>query len=139
MLYSMVYGTKSVILMEIGMSGFRTSNFDKENNEAKLRLNLNLLDEKSELAKVHQTAYKHQVAKYYNKKVRHRSFLSGDLVLREVTLSIKELNAKKLGPTWDGPYKIEKVSRPGTYWLEDMSGMTLPHPWNAEHLKKYYQ
>ena len=23
-------------------------------------------------------------------------------------------------------------------WLEDMNGKTLPHPWNAEHLEKYY-
>ena len=48
-----------------------------------LRLNLDLLDEGRERAKVRQAAYKHQVAKYYNKKVKHRSFLSGDLVLRK--------------------------------------------------------
>ena len=47
-LYSMVYGTKSVIPVEIGMSSFRTSHFDKENNEVELRLNLNLLNEKRE-------------------------------------------------------------------------------------------
>ena len=41
--------------------------------------------------------------------------LPGDLVLRKVTLSTKELNAGKLGPTWEGPYKVVKVSRPGTY------------------------
>ncbi|GFZ00937.1 hypothetical protein Acr_14g0005720 [Actinidia rufa] len=80
-----------------------------------------------------------QVAKYYNQRVRHRSFLPGDLVLRKVTLSTKEPNAGKLGPTWEGPYKVIKVSRPGTYWLEDLEGKALSHPWNAEHLKKYYQ
>ena len=36
----MVYGTESVIQVEIGMPNFRTSNFDKENNETELRLNL---------------------------------------------------------------------------------------------------
>ena len=30
--YSMVYGTKSVMLVEIRMLSFRTSNFNKENN-----------------------------------------------------------------------------------------------------------
>ena len=44
--YSMVYGTKSVKLVEIGMLSFGTLNFDKENNETELRLNLDLLDEK---------------------------------------------------------------------------------------------
>ena len=44
--FSMVYETESVISMKIRMSSFRTSNFDKENNEFELRLNLDLLDEK---------------------------------------------------------------------------------------------
>ncbi|GFY88915.1 hypothetical protein Acr_06g0008550 [Actinidia rufa] len=126
--YSMVFGTESVIPVEIGMPSFRTSNFDKESNEAELRLNLNLLEERREKAKLCQAAYKCQVAKYYNQRVKHRSFLPGDLVLRRVTLSTKEPNARKLGPTWEGPYKVIKVSRPGTYWLEDPNGKTLLHP-----------
>ncbi|GFS40548.1 hypothetical protein Acr_00g0069240 [Actinidia rufa] len=44
--YSMVFGTESVIPVEIGMPNFRTSNFDKESNEVELRLNLDLLEEK---------------------------------------------------------------------------------------------
>ncbi|GFY95426.1 hypothetical protein Acr_10g0008110 [Actinidia rufa] len=137
--YSMVFGTESVIPVEIGMPSFRVSTFNKETNEAELRLNLDLLEERRESAELRQTAYKCQVAKYYNQRVRHRSFLPGDLVLRKVTLSTKEPNAGKLGPTWEGPYKVIKVSRPGTYWLEDLDGKALSHPWNAEHLKKYYQ
>ncbi|GFY85492.1 hypothetical protein Acr_04g0002300 [Actinidia rufa] len=136
--YSMVFGTESVIPVEIGLPSFRTSNFDKESNEVELRLNLDLLEERREKAELCQAAYKCQVVKYYNQRVKHRSFLPGDLVLRRVTLSTKEPNAGKLGPTWEGPYKVVKVSRPGTYWLEDPNGKALLHPWNAEHLKKYY-
>ena len=66
MLFSMVYGIESVILVKIGLPSFRTLNFDKENNETELRLNLDLLDEKREQAKVCQVAYKYQVANYYN-------------------------------------------------------------------------
>ncbi|GFS38354.1 hypothetical protein Acr_00g0056980 [Actinidia rufa] len=33
----------------------------------------------------------------------------------------------------------DEVTRSGTYWLEDMKRKALPYPWNAEHLKKYYQ
>ena len=66
MLFSMVYRIESIIPVEIGMPSFRTSNFHKENSEAELRLNLDLFDEKNERAEVCQTAYKHQVAKYYN-------------------------------------------------------------------------
>uniref|UniRef100_A0A2N9G1P7 Uncharacterized protein n=1 Tax=Fagus sylvatica TaxID=28930 RepID=A0A2N9G1P7_FAGSY len=45
----------------------------------------------------------------------------------------------KLGPTWEGPYRVIKFHRSGTYHLEKIDGTALPHPWNAEHLKKYYQ
>ena len=48
--FSMVYGMEYVIPIEIGMPSFRTSNFDNKNNEIELRLNLNLLNEKSERA-----------------------------------------------------------------------------------------
>ena len=137
--YSMVFGIESVIPVEIGLPNFRTSNFDKENNEIELRLNLDPLNEKREMAELHQMTYKCRVAKYSNQRVKRLSFLPGDLVLQKVTLSNKEPNAGKLSPTWEGPYKVIKVSRPGTYWLEYFSGKTLSHPWNAEHLKKYYQ
>ena len=50
------------------MPSFRTLNFDKENNEVELRLNLDLLDEKRERAEIQQPTYKHQIAKYYNWK-----------------------------------------------------------------------
>ncbi|GFS37212.1 hypothetical protein Acr_00g0050680 [Actinidia rufa] len=100
--YSMVFGTESVIPVEIGMPSFRISNFDKESNEAELRLNLDLLEEKRENAELCQMAYKCQVTKYYNQRVRRRSFLPSDLVLRKVTLPTKEPNAGKLGPTWEG-------------------------------------
>ncbi|GFY92980.1 hypothetical protein Acr_08g0013760 [Actinidia rufa] len=108
-LYVVISGRESVILVEIWMPSFRTINFDKENNEADLRFNLDLLSERREHAGVCQTAYKYKVAKYSNKRVKCMLFLPGDLVLREVTLSIMELNAGKLGLTWECPYKVIKV------------------------------
>ena len=44
-----------------------------------------------------------------------------------------------LGSNWDGPYKITEIVHPGTYRIKDMSGVVLPCPWNAEHLRIYYQ
>ena len=81
--YSLVYKTESVTPVEIGMPSFRVMNFDKENNKAELRLNLALLREKRERVEVRQVAYKHHVAKYYNQRVRHKSFFLGDLVLSQ--------------------------------------------------------
>ena len=63
--------------------------------------------------------------KYYNQRVKHMSFLLGGLVLRKVILATKEPHAGKLGLTWEGPYKVVKVFRPETYWLEDMDRKAL--------------
>ena len=81
------------------MPTFRTSNFNKENNESELRLNLDLFDKKKERVEVRQAAYKHQVTRQYNQRVKHKSFLHGALLLRKIIMATKELNAGKLSPT----------------------------------------
>ena len=136
MTYLLVYGTELVIPVEIGMPSFWTMNFYKETNKIELGLNLDLFIEKREYAEVRQASYKRQVVNYFNRMVKHMLFQPGNLVLREVTLATEELNAGKLCPTWEGPYKVVKVSKLGTCWMEDMGGKGLPYPWNAEHLKK---
>jgi len=45
----------------------------------------------------------------------------------------------KLGPNWEGLYKITSWQRKGTYHLETLDGQKLHHPSNAMHLRKYYQ
>ena len=40
----------------------------------------------------------------------------------------------KLGPNWEGPYRVTLWQRKDTYHLETMDRQKLPHPWNAEHL-----
>ena len=46
------------------------------------------------------------MAKHYNSKVRHKDFQVGDLVLRKVTGATKEAFQGKLGPNWEGSYRI---------------------------------
>ena len=60
--------------------------------------------------------------------MKHISFILDDFLLRKVTLFTKELNAEKLDPTWEGSYKVVKVSRSGTYRLEDMNEKALLYP-----------
>ena len=79
------------------------------------------------------------MAKHYNFKVRHRDFQVDDLVLRKVMGASRDPTQGKLGPNWEGPYRITSWQRKCTYHLETLDGQKLPHPWNTEHLKKYYQ
>ena len=76
---------------------------------------------------------------YYNQRVKLKRFSIRDLVLQKVTLATKNPTQGKLGPTWEGPYKIIHYSRQGSYHLESMDGSKLPRPWNIEHLKRYHQ
>ncbi|GKC60708.1 hypothetical protein Tco_1088306 [Tanacetum coccineum] len=50
------------------MPTHRTSNVNEKNNDQKLRLNLDLLDKRREIAAIREAKYKQQVEKYYNKK-----------------------------------------------------------------------
>uniref|UniRef100_A0A2N9GJY4 Uncharacterized protein n=1 Tax=Fagus sylvatica TaxID=28930 RepID=A0A2N9GJY4_FAGSY len=116
-----------------------TNHYDESSNDSQLRANLDLLDEVRDQAEAKTRVYQQRMARYYDRRVKHREFKVGDLVLRKVTLVTKDPTQGKLGPTWEGPYRVIKFHRRGTYHLEKLDGIALPHPWNAEHLKKYYQ
>ena len=79
------------------------------------------------------------MSKHYNSNVRHRDFQIRDLVLRKVMGATKDPSQGKLGPNWEGPYRITSWQRKGTYHLETMNGRKLQHSWNTEHLQKYNQ
>ena len=79
------------------------------------------------------------MSRYYNQRVKLRRFNIEDLVLRKVTLATKNPTHGKLGPTWEGPYKVTHCSRQGSYHLESLDDYKLPRPWNVEHLKRYHQ
>ena len=104
-----------------------------------MRLQLDLVDEARAMAEQRLARYQNLMSKHYNARVRHRDFQIGDLVLRKVMGAAKDPAQGKLGPNWEGPYRITSWQRKGTYHLETMDGRKLQHPWNTEHLRKYYQ
>ncbi len=134
----MTYGSEAVVPVEIGLTTFRTSTSDNKQNEKQICLNLDLIDKVREMTETRMKRYQENMACHYNAKVKPRQFSIGDLVLRKVTLATKDPIQGKLGPNWERPYKVVKIRRQGTYHLEDANRRRLPHPWNAEHLRKYY-
>ncbi len=133
----MTFGTEAVVPVEIGMTTFRTAMHDDQKNDAQIRLNLDLVDEVREQAEERMKRYQEKMTCYHNTRIKARRFEIGDLVLRKVTLATRDPTQGKLGPNWEGPYKVIEIHRRGTYHLETMDGRRLPHPWNIEHLKKY--
>uniref|UniRef100_A0A2N9FGT7 Integrase catalytic domain-containing protein n=1 Tax=Fagus sylvatica TaxID=28930 RepID=A0A2N9FGT7_FAGSY len=136
--FKLTFGTEAVIPVEIGLTTFRTTFHREEENEGQLHLNLDLLDETREKAVQRIALYQGRMARYYNTKVKLRRFEVGDWILRKVTQVTKDPSQGKLGSNWEGPYKVIQYYRRGTYHLKNRHGKKLPHPWNAEHLKKYY-
>ncbi|GJU46586.1 hypothetical protein Tco_1203852 [Tanacetum coccineum] len=132
--FSLTYGTEAVIPAEIGMPTHRTSSVNEKTNDQELRLNLNLLEEQREIVAIREARYKQQVEKYYNKKVRHVQFKVGEFVLRRNEVS-RAANTCKLGPTWEGPYKVIQAFQSRSYNLSNMEGEEIPRTWHACNLR----
>ena len=93
-----------------------------------MRLQLDLVDKVRATAKQRLAQYQNLMTKHYNSKVKHRDFQVGDLVFRKVTDATKDASQGKLGPNWEGPYKIASWHRKGTYHLETLDEQKLHHP-----------
>ncbi|GKA26619.1 reverse transcriptase domain-containing protein [Tanacetum coccineum] len=44
----------------------------------------------------------------------------------------------KLGPKWEGPYRVTKAYQNGSYKLQTMEGKEVPRTWHAVNLRKCY-
>ncbi|XP_076931512.1 uncharacterized protein LOC143596659 [Bidens hawaiensis] len=98
--FSLTYGTEAMIPAEIWIPSARVLLID--DNDYELRLNLDLLEERRELASIREHNYKRQLHKYYNSQVQKCEFDAGDFVFRNNEASGQE-PPDKLAPTWEGP------------------------------------
>ena len=128
----MAFNTEAVAPVEVGLDSPRVKFTNTERNEETLHLNLDLLEEKREQSLKRAEDYQRKTVRYYDRKVKPNSFKLRDLVLKKLRLARKDPTNGKLGPNWEGPYIVSRVIRP----MEE--GKTLQHPWNAEHLKRFY-
>ena len=137
--FALAFGAEVVAPVEVRLKSLRVEFANVEHNEKILRLNLDLLEEKRDQILRRIEDYRRKITKYYKKRVRPRSFKPGDLVLKKLLPARKDLTHGKIGLNWEGPYVISLIVRPGNYELQTKEGKTLPHSWNAEHLKRFYQ
>ena len=134
----MTYGVEAVILLEIGFPTLRTSSFSPSDNNEHLKKNLDLIEEKRENAMVQLAYYQQKLKQGYDSNVKLRLLTPGDLVIRRVVGTVKNLAWGKLGPNWEGPYRITSEAGIGAYFLEDLDEHVVPRPWNVNNLKRYY-
>ena len=108
--FRLTYETEAVILVEVGVTSTRRAAFSEEGNEDELQINLDYLDEVREKASSRMEKYRQKMAEYYNRRVKLKQLEIGDLVLRKVSIATKDPNQGKLGPTWEGPYRVVNYS-----------------------------
>ena len=127
--YSLAFCFAVVIPLEIGLPTIRTEAYDDNNNvEILIARDLDLADEQRENALVWMANYQKQLVKIYNQKVQHIEFSVGDLILRKIVGNIKDLVDGKLGPNWEGLYKITKLAGKGAYHLQDLKNKQVLRP-----------
>nr|GEY70617.1 reverse transcriptase domain-containing protein [Tanacetum cinerariifolium] len=107
------------------MPTYRTAAVDVVNNDEELRLNLDLLEERRELAAISEAKSKSKMMKYYNARVRGVAFMPGDFVYRSNDAS-HAVAGGKLGPKWEGPYEVTEALGNRAYKLRSTEGTMLP-------------
>ena len=135
--FSLTYGAEVVIPLETGFPTSRISSFNPSDNDVQLIKSLDLIEDKRENAMVQLAYYQQKLKQGYDVNVKLRPLTLGDLVLRKVVGAAKNLAWGKLGPNWEGPYRITSEAGIGTYFLEDLDEHVIPRLWNVNNLKRY--
>ena len=134
----MTQGAEVVIPLKTGFPTLKTSSFSPNSNDNLLERALDLIEERRENAMVQLAYYQHKLTQGYDAKVKLRPLEPGDLLLRKVLGIAKNPTWEKLGPNWEGLYRITSVAGTGAYFLEDLDERVIPRPWNVNNLKRYY-
>ena len=82
--------------------------------------------------------YQHKFKQGYDANVKLRPLAPGDLVLRKVLGTTKNPTWEKLGPNWEGLYRITLVVGIGAYYPENLEVNVVPRSWNVSNLRRYY-
>jgi len=106
-----------------------------EDSNEERKVNLDLLDEVREEARINVEALKRRVEYKYSSKLRPQQFQVADLVMRKVHPYQLE---NKFSPKWTGPFRVTDALGNGAYRLETLEGGAIPRTWNATNLKFYF-
>ena len=99
---------------------------------------MDLIEEKRESVMVQLAYYQQKLKQGYDSNVKLRPLTPGDLVLRRVMGTAKNPAWGKLGPNWDGPYRITSEVGIKAYFLEDLDEHVVLYSCNVNNLKRYY-
>ena len=132
--YFMVYGAEVVLPSDVAFGSPRVKHLNQSSVDHARELEINCTEEKW-LASYLRTAKFHEaMRRYYNKNVKDRSFVVGDLVLKWKT---SHEGMHKLSTPWEGAFVVAEVTRPTSYRLAYPDGTSLPNTWHIDKLRRF--
>jgi hypothetical protein len=112
--FFLVHGAEAVLPVEVTHKAPRVTAYDKTISTEVLQDDVDALDEARDKALERATQYQQSLRNYHTSRVRPRSFVVGDLVLR-----LRQDSHSKLESPWVGPYIVTEVIPGGAYRQQD--------------------
>jgi transposase InsO family protein len=106
--FFLVHGAEAVLPVEVTHEAPRVTTYDEVQDD------VDALDEARDKALERAAQYQQSLRNYHSSRVRPRSFVVGDLVLR-----LRQDIHGKLESPWVGPYIVTEVIPGGAYRLQD--------------------
>jgi hypothetical protein len=113
--FSLVYGSGAMLPTEVKHKSFRMQHFKEERSDDSRVDDLTRLEEIREATVIQSAKHQQAMMRYHARNVCSRSFQVGDFVLQKIQTT---KDRHKLSPTWEGPYEVVGVTRPGSYRLQ---------------------
>ena len=102
-------------------------------------MELDQLDEDRLMALERIEASKRKMTNAYNKHVKLKKFVEGDLVWKTILpIRVKDPKFDKWSPNWEDPFIVSQVFAGNAYRLVNMQGEELNRSINGKYLKRYY-
>ena len=90
-------------------------------------------------ALINVEANKARISRWYDKKVKAKTFEQGELVWKLILpIETKSLKFGKWSPMWEGPFRINRCIPGNAYILETLEGEEYSRALNGKYLKNYY-
>jgi hypothetical protein len=128
-------GIEVVLPTDIAFRSPHVENFDEDMSEEARELKVNCSEERRLDSCMRTAKYLAVLHKYYNRNVKERFFVVGDLVLRWKT---NQDGMHKLSSPWEGPFEVIEVTRPTSYRLAHLEGTEVPNSWHIDKLRRFY-
>lgn len=120
--FSMTYGSEAMSPVEVGLLSPRRLHLKEISNDELRRFELDFLEERGNKSQSKLAIYQRKITRYYNSKVKKKTFRINNLILWRVFLSTNEVGAGTLGSKWEGSYRVKDKIRFGTCRIKALDG-----------------